>query len=282
MLTCRAGPPPGAPPPPGPPPGTHVAVARTERIPFGPDCPGTRTRTTVRRGIGANSNTILGVGRKKDQARRAVVVVENKPTQEEEEECGLNPRAEDAISSKMVQTAHGPRRSVKRTLLRKGEALIDEDRTHEPMTDVKSIQVLQGPAQAEQCAPHTGEPTEHCAQHIREPRAQDTKSTRWYRPLTAVTNEHGGDRGTGATLEESVQLVRSALAHYHRSAICTGTLGVHRSTGPVSNPYNRVYYKPPAYCGRHIAPALTAWLEAYVYTYIYIYIYYYGLRPPCA
>ena len=142
--------------------------------------------------------------------------------------------------------------------LRKGEALITDDRTHEPSKCVKSIQVLQGPAQVEHCALHAGEPTEHCAQPTRELRARDHTRTRWYRPLTAVTNGHGGNRGTRATLDKSVQLVRSALAQRHRSAICTGTLGAHPSTGLVNDPYNRVYYKPPAYCGRHTAPtALT-------------------------
>ena len=164
VLTCRAGPPPGDQPPPGPPPGTHVAVARTERIPFGPDCPGRSPRTSVTRGLHVNLDIILGVGSEKDRARRDVVVVGILPTQEEET-SGSNPRNKDARSSRMVQTAHGPSRSVKRTPVRKGEALINNSRIQHMTKHDQFIQVLQGPEQEEQCAPRIGEPPEQRAQH---------------------------------------------------------------------------------------------------------------------
>ena len=94
-----------------------------------------------------------------------------------------------------------------------------------------------------------------------------------------VTTYHGvsDDRacaeGTGTTVAEVSNrvshTVRFALAQSRNPtrAITRFAMGIqaHRSTGYTNT--------SPAYCGRHVAPALTAWLEAYNIHTIY------GLRP---
>ena len=102
------------------------------------------------------------------------------------------------------------------------------------------------------------------AQTTSELRAHGAKLARRVRPLTADTDLAEHARGTGNTLDQSVQLVRSALAQMMRSArksfaTCRGALSACRSTG------NHRTTKPPAYCGRPTAPTRLAWLEAYTY-----------------
>ena len=240
VLTCRAGPPPGTPPPPGPPPGALVAVARTERIPFGPDCPGRSSRTSARRGIRVNSSILSGVGSRKDRARRVVVVVGNIPTQEEET-SGSNPRAEDAQSSRMVHAALGPRRSVNRTSVRRGEALINSLTLRRLTASGKGSQYRDSTSAVESPTKLKSEPSSiaHSTHGQRDQRV---------RPLMANPRYSRWGSGTGNTLDYSIvhNLVR-ALRSAHESLVrCQGAFSACRRTG-----YNS---KLPAYRGRHIAP----------------------------